>query len=227
VTVTVTERSPIRVLLVDDHAVVRLGLRTLLSSHDGMEVVGEASDGREALELCAQHKPDVVVLDLTMTGMDGLTATREIARLHPSTRVLVLTMHDEEDYLIPLLEAGASGYMVKDAASSELIEAIRAAAAGRVFVRAAAAEVLAAGWTRRVAQDPARAAYNTLSDREREVFRLMAQGHSSAQIGDRLFISAKTVDTYRRRINDKMGFAERSDYIRLALDLGLLVNNSR
>lgn len=226
-TVTATERSPIRVLLVDDHAVVRLGLRTLLSSHDGMEVVGEASDGHEALELCAQHHPDVVVLDLTMTGMDGLTATREIARRHPSTRVLVLTMHDEEDYLIPLLEAGASGYMVKDAASSELIEAIRAAAAGRVFVRAAAAEVLAAGWTRRAAQDPARAAYDTLSDREREVFRLMAQGYSSAQIGDRLFISAKTVDTYRRRINDKMGFAERSDYIRLALDLGLLVNNNR
>jgi DNA-binding NarL/FixJ family response regulator len=220
-----TEQKPIRVLLVDDHAVVRLGIRTLLSSHEEMQVVGEASDGQEALDFCAKHQVDVVVLDLTMGGMDGLTATREISRRHPSTRVLVLTMHDEEDYLIPLLEAGAAGYMVKDAASSELIEAIRAAAAGRVFVRAAAAEVLAAGWTRRASQDPARVAYDTLSDREREVFRLMAQGYSSTQIGERLNISGKTVDTYRRRINDKMGFAERSDYIRLALDLGLLVNN--
>ena len=219
-----TERRPIRILLVDDHAVVRLGLRTLLSSTAEMEVIGEASDGQEALDFCATNQPDVVVLDLTMTGMDGLSATREISRRFPSVRVLVLTMHDEEDYLIPLLEAGAAGYMVKDSASSELIEAIRAASAGRVFVRAAAAEVLAAGWTRRTAQDPARAAYETLSDREREVFRLMAQGYSSTQIGERLFISAKTVDTYRRRINEKMGFAERSDYIRLALDLGLLVN---
>lgn len=217
--------SRIRVLLVDDHAVLRLGLRTLLSSREDMEVIGEASDGQAALDFCATHETDVAVVDLTMAGMDGLTATREIARRHPSTRVLVLTMHDEEDYLIPLLEAGAAGYIVKDAASSELIDAIRVAASGRVFVRAAAAEVLAAGWTRRTAQDPGRAAYETLSDRERDVFRLMAQGYSSTQIGERLFISAKTVDTYRRRINEKTGFAERSDYIRLALDLGLLVNN--
>ena len=222
---TVATRTPIRVLLVDDHAVVRLGLRTLLTSCEEMQVIGEASDGQDALDFCARDEPDVVVLDLTMTGMDGLTATREITRRHPSVRVLILTMHDEEDYLIPLLEAGAAGYMVKDSASDELIEAIRAAASGRVFVRAAAAEVLAAGWTRRVALDPGRAAYETLSDREREVFRLMAQGYSSTQIGERLFISAKTVDTYRRRINEKMGFNERSDYIRLALDLGLLVNN--
>jgi DNA-binding NarL/FixJ family response regulator len=165
---------------------------------------------------------DVVVLDLTMPGMDGQTATREISRRFPSVRVLILTMHDEEDYLIPLLEAGAAGYIVKDSASADLVEALRAAAAGRVFVRASAAQVLASGWTRRVSQDPARAAFETLSDREREVFRLMAQGYSSSQIGQRLFISGKTVDTYRRRINDKMGFSERSDYIRLALDLGLL-----
>ncbi len=213
----------IRVLLVDDHAVVRLGLRTLLSSHTDMEVVGEANDGEEALAFCATHEVDVVVLDLTMAGMDGHAATREITRRFPKTHVLILTMHDEEDYLIPLLEAGASGYMVKDSASAELVEAIRAAAAGRMYVRPAAAPILASGWTRRAAQDPARAAYETLSDREREVFRLMAQGYSTSQIGAQLFISGKTVDTYRRRINEKMGFDQRSDYIRLALDLGLLV----
>lgn len=212
----------IRVLLVDDHVVVRLGLRTLLSSHPDMQVVGEANDGGEALAFLEKHEVDVVVLDLTMPGMDGQTATREISRRFPSVRVLILTMHDEEDYLIPLLEAGAAGYIVKDSASADLVEALRAAAAGRVFVRASAAQVLASGWTRRASQDPARAAFETLSDREREVFRLMAQGYSSSQIGQRLFISGKTVDTYRRRINDKMGFSERSDYIRLALDLGLL-----
>ena len=111
---------------------------------------------------------------------------------------------------------------MKDSASNDLVEAIRAAANGRVFVRETAAQVLASGWTRRASQAPARAAFETLSDREREVFRLMAQGYSSTQIGNRLFISAKTVDTYRRRINDKMGFTERAQYIRLALDLGLL-----
>jgi DNA-binding NarL/FixJ family response regulator len=211
-----------RVLLVDDHGVVRLGLRTLLSSHADMDVVGEAGDGREAIAFIETNAVDVVVLDLTMPGMDGHSATKEIARRFPATRVLILTMHDEEDYLLPLLESGASGYIVKDSASADLVEAIRAAAAGRVFVRESAAQVLASGWTRRASHDPARAAFDTLSDREREVFRLMAQGYSSTQIGARLFISAKTVDTYRRRINDKMGFTERAQYIRLALDLGLL-----
>jgi DNA-binding NarL/FixJ family response regulator len=187
-----------------------------------MDVVGEAGDGREAIAFIETNAVDVVVLDLTMPGMDGHSATKEIARRFPATRVLILTMHDEEDYLLPLLESGASGYIVKDSASADLVEAIRAAAAGRVFVRESAAQVLASGWTRRASHDPARAAFDTLSDREREVFRLMAQGYSSTQIGARLFISAKTVDTYRRRINDKMGFTERAQYIRLALDLGLL-----
>jgi DNA-binding NarL/FixJ family response regulator len=161
-----------------------------------------------------------------MTGMDGVTATRELARLLPSVRVIALTMHDEEDYLIPLLEAGAAGYIVKDAASSDLLDAIRTVASGRQYVRPSAARVLAAGWTRRAAQDQARAAYDTLSERERDVFRQMAQGYSSSQIGARLFISAKTVDTYRRRINEKLGFTDRSDYVRLALDLGLLTSES-
>ena len=216
------EQKKIRVLLVDDHAVVRLGLRTLLTTDADMDIVGEASDGEAAIALATQLEPDVVVMDVVMTGMDGVTATRELARLLPKVRVIALTMHDEEDYLIPLLEAGAAGYIVKDAASSDLLDCIRTVAAGRKYVRPAAAQVLAQGWTRRAAQDRARSAFETLSDRERDVFRQMAQGYSSSQIGARLFISAKTVDTYRRRINEKLGFADRSDYVRLALDLGLL-----
>jgi DNA-binding NarL/FixJ family response regulator len=216
----------IRVMLVDDHAVVRLGLSALLTTDEQMDIVGEAGDGAAAIALASELQPDVVVMDVVMTGMDGVTATRELARLLPSVRVIALTMHDEEDYLIPLLEAGAAGYIVKDAASSDLLDAIRTVASGRQYVRPSAARVLAAGWTRRAAQDQARAAYDTLSERERDVFRQMAQGYSSSQIGARLFISAKTVDTYRRRINEKLGFTDRSDYVRLALDLGLLTSES-
>ena len=218
------ETRKIRVLLVDDHAVVRLGLSALLATDAGMDIVGEAGDGEAAIELATRLEPDVVVMDVVMTGMDGVTATRELARRLPNVRVIALTMHDEEDYLIPLLEAGAAGYIVKDAASSDLLAAIRTVASGRQYVRPSAAQVLAAGWTRRAAQDQARSAFETLSDRERDVFRQMAQGYSSSQIGARLFISAKTVDTYRRRINEKLGFTDRSDYVRLALDLGLLTN---
>ena len=218
--------AKIRVMLVDDHAVVRLGLSALLATDAGVEVVGEASDGKEAIELAIRLEPDVVVMDVVMEGMDGAAATREISRRLPNVRVIVLTMHDEEDYLIPLLEAGAAGYIVKNAASSELLDAIRTVAAGRQYVRPAAAQVLAAGWSRRASQDQARSAFETLSERERDVFQQMAQGYSSTQIGARLFISAKTVDTYRRRINEKMGFTDRADYVRLALDLGLLTSES-
>ena len=218
--------AAIRVVLADDHGVVRLGLRTLLSAAPDVEVVGEASDGHEVLALCERLSPDIVVMDLSMGGMDGVTATRELARRRGPTgttpRVLVLTMHDEEEYLIPLLEAGASGYVVKDAASTELLDALRAVAAGRVYVRPAAAHVLATGWTRRAQQDATRTRYESLSERERAVFLLIAQGYTPSQIGERLHISAKTADTYRRRINDKLGFSERADYVRHALELGLL-----
>ncbi|MDF1505092.1 response regulator transcription factor [Roseisolibacter sp. H3M3-2] len=218
-------RAPIRVLLADDHGVVRLGLRTLLGSAPDVEVVGEASDGHEALAQAERLAPDIVVMDLSMDGMDGVAATRELARRRgagAAPRVLVLTMHDEEEYLIPLLEAGASGYVVKDAASTELLDALRVVASGRTYVRPSAAHVLAEGWTRRAQQDGTRARYDSLSERERAVFVLIAQGYTPSQIGERLNISAKTADTYRRRINDKMGFSERAEYVKHALELGLL-----
>lgn len=214
--------GPIRVLLVDDHALVRLGLRTLLGAAPDIAVVGEASDGAEVLALCEKLDPDVVLMDLTMAEMDGVTATRTLVARRPRSRVLALTMHDEEEYLIPVLEAGAAGYVVKSAASAELLEAIRTVARGRTFVRPEAARILAEGWTRRAATDEARQRFEQLSERERAVFLLMAQGYATSQIGERLNVSAKTVDTYRRRINDKLEVAERADYVRLALRLGLL-----
>ena len=214
--------APIRILLVDDHDVVRLGLRTLLGAAPDISVVGEASTGSEALALDERLTPDVVVMDLSMAGMGGAEATREIVRRRPAARVVVLTMHDEEEYLIPLLEAGAQGYVVKSAVTTDLLPAVRTVAAGRVFVRPAAARVLAEGWTRRTQQDEAQSRYESLSEREREVFRMHAQGFTSAQIGAKLFISAKTVDTYRRRIGDKLGTQEKAEWVRLALKLGVL-----
>ncbi|HEX6037437.1 response regulator transcription factor [Longimicrobium sp.] len=221
-----TEQSPegqrIRVLLADDHSVVRLGLRALLGAAPDIEVVGEATNGAEAVERVQALNPDVVVMDVSMAGMDGVAATRELTRLQVPTRVLVLTMHDEEAYLVPLLEAGAMGYVVKSAASATLLGAVRTVAQGRRFVRPEAAPVLAEEFVRRTAVDETRQRYESLSERERSVFLLFAQGYSTSQIGERLFISAKTADTYRRRINEKLGMSERADYVRLALGLGLL-----
>lgn len=214
--------AAIRVLLVDDHDVVRVGLRALLTAATDIEVVGEASDGQEALERCASLQPDVVVMDLAMGGVDGLSATRQLARRTNPPRVLALTMHEEEDYLIPALEAGATGYLVKSAASADLVEAIRTVARGATWVRPSAAQVLARGWKRRSAQGELRERYETLSNRERDVFLLTAQGHAAARIGEMLFLSASTVETYRRRVADKLQIGDRSDYVRVALELGVL-----
>jgi two-component system, NarL family, response regulator NreC len=232
--------TAIRVLLVDDHAVVRVGLRALLGTAPDMDVVGEADDGAAAIAESARLRPDVVVMDLSMEGIDGVAATRRVvadaAAAGAATRVLVLTMHDEREYLITLLEAGARGYVVKSAAGRELIDAVRAVAAGRVYVQPAAAPVLAGGWARRAGGtdggtdgagapaggSDAAARVATLSQRERDVLALVARGYTLAQAGERLGISAKTVDTYKRRIADKAGLADRADYVRVALELGLL-----
>lgn len=212
----------IRVLLADDHAVVRSGLKAVLSAAPDIEVVGEARNGAEAVALAERIKPDVVVMDLTMEGLDGATATKSIVEKGLPTRVLVLTMHAEEDYLLPLLKAGASGYLVKSAADRELIDAIRAVSRGDTYVRPSAVRVLAGGVTK---ADPARAErerYEKLTQREKDVLRMVAQGYSGPEIGEKLFISAKTVDTYRQRIQEKLGLQHRPDYVQLALRLGLL-----
>jgi DNA-binding NarL/FixJ family response regulator len=185
-------------------------------------VIGEARTGREAVALAEQFTPDVLVMDLSMPDMDGTSATRAIVQLQLPTRVLVLTMHTEEEYLVTLMEAGAAGYLVKSAADRELVDAVRAVAHGDVYVHASAAQVLAKHLARK---DPAKAdreRFAKLTDRERDVLRLVAQGYSAPEIGDRLFISPKTVDTYKQRIHEKVGLAHRSDYIQFALRLGLL-----
>lgn len=216
------EGDLIRVVLADDHTVVRTGLKAVLGTAKDIDVVGEAKDGREALTLIERYKPDVVVMDLAMAGMDGLSATQEIVEKKYPTRVLVLTMHEEEEYLMPVLKAGAAGYLVKSAADRELIDAIRAIAHGDIYVRGSAARVLARGVTKKDPHQEDRERFERLTERERDVLRLTAQGYSAPEIGDRLFISPKTVDTYKQRINEKVGLSHRAEYVQFALRLGLL-----
>jgi DNA-binding NarL/FixJ family response regulator len=213
----------IRVVLVDDHAIVRTGLKAVLADASEIEVVGEASSGNEAVALLTRTPADVVVMDLSMSDGDGLMATRSITgRGDPAPRVLVLTMHAEEAYLEAVLEAGASGYLVKSTADRELVEAIRGVARGELFVQPSAARVLAQGARHREERASDRARYERLTDRERAVMRLIAEGYTAPEIGEQLAISPKTVDTYKQRINDKLGLAHRADYVKLALKLGLL-----
>ena len=211
-----------RVVLGDDHAIVRTGLKAVLADAPEIDVVGEASGGNEAVDLLTRIAADVVVMDLSMSDGDGLTATREITSAGDGTRVLVLTMHAEEAYLEAVLEAGASGYLGKADADRDLVEAVHAVARGEIFVQPTAARVLAQGARRRDEQATERARYERLTDREREVMRLIAEGYTAPEIGEQLAISPKTVDTYKQRVNDKLGLTHRADYVKLALKLGLL-----
>jgi DNA-binding NarL/FixJ family response regulator len=214
--------DPIRVILADDHAVVRAGLKAVLGASSGIDVIGEAADGTEAIELTERLDPDVVIMDLTMEPMDGASATREIVARKLRARVLVLTMHAEDDYLVPALEAGAAGYLMKNAADRELVDAVRTVARGDMFIRPSAARILAQGVTKKNPLDAERARFERLTDREQNVLRLTAQGYSAPEIGEKLFISPKTVDTYKQRIGDKLGLTHRAEYIAFALKLGLL-----
>ncbi|HEX8360136.1 MAG TPA: response regulator transcription factor [Longimicrobium sp.] len=211
----------VRILLVDDHAVLRAGLRALLEAEPSFQVVGEAGTGEDGVRLAAQTRADVVVMDLSMPGMGGLEAVRQIAALNQGTRVLVLTMHGEEEHLLPVLEAGGSGYVTKMSADEELIEAIHTVARGDVFLYPSGAKLLLRGLKAKAEpgeEDP----LDRLTEREREVLSYTVEGFSSSEIGKKLFISPKTVDTYRARIMEKLGLRHRSELVRFALRKGLL-----
>jgi two-component system, NarL family, response regulator NreC len=216
------QADTIRVMLADDHAVVRAGLRAVLGAARDVDVVGECDNGADALAMAERLKPDVLVTDYTMPVMNGLELTREVRARALGTKVLVLTMHDEEEYVMPALQAGAAGYLLKNAADRELVDAVRSVASGDGYLATSAARVLA----RRIARpDPAkaeRARYDDLTAREHEVFGWVAEGWNAPDIGARLGISPKTVDTYKQRINEKLGLRNRADYVRLALKLGVL-----
>jgi DNA-binding NarL/FixJ family response regulator len=212
----------IRVVLIDDHAMVREGLRLLLRTAPDIAVVGEAENGTMALPLVQRVTPDIIVLDLDMPGGDGMTALRELRKVLPQVRVLILTVHAEQERLLPLLDAGAQGYLTKEAASRDLVEAIRVVAAGEVYVRPTAARLLAAAVVPKHAAKTARERFQGLSEREQTVLSLVAQGYSGAEIARQRGISSKTVDAYKRRIQEKLGLEHRTDYVRFAIEAGIL-----
>lgn len=213
--------EPIKVLLADDHAMFRSGIRALLEGETSMEVVGEAATGDEAVDKARKIRPDVLVMDLSMPDSDGLEATRRIAALDLDVAVLVLTVHAEEEYLVPVVEAGASGYLTKTSADRELLEAIRVVARGEVYLPPQATKLLLQEY-RAAEEDGETGKLHELSSREQEVLALTAEGYSSREIGEKLFISPKTVDTYRSRIMKKLGLNHRSELVRFALHVGLL-----
>ncbi|MEO7996458.1 MAG: response regulator transcription factor [Gemmatimonadaceae bacterium] len=215
----VAPTAAIRVMLVDDHRIMREGLRALLRSANDITVVGEAANGPEAVALLPQLSPDVVVMDLSMPGGGGSDATRIISASKNAPKVLILTMHEEAEYLVPLLELGARGFLTKDAAEQELELAIRTVAAGEVYVRAKVARLLAArigAFSAEDAEQELRSKFQGLSAREREVLRLVAQGFNGPEIGRTLNITSKSVDTYKARIEKKTGIKHRSDYVKFA-----------
>jgi DNA-binding NarL/FixJ family response regulator len=213
--------SSIRLLLVDDHRVVRLGLTALLQSEPDMEVVGEASNGLEAVALVQELKPDVVIMDISMPEMDGLEATRRIkGTCH--CQVLILTVHAQERYLFPVLKAGAAGYVLKSTVDEELIEAIRTVARGGAFLYPSATRMVLEDYLRHMQSGEEQDTYEQLSEREREVLKLIAFGHTASEVADRLVISPKSAETYRTRVMQKLNLHTRSDLVRYALSHGLM-----
>jgi DNA-binding NarL/FixJ family response regulator len=211
----------IRILLADDHPVLRSGLEALLGLEEGLQVVGHASTGEEAVEKTRLLRPDVVVMDLSMPGIGGLEATREIVALGLGAKVVVLTSQTEEEYLLQVLDAGGSGFVRKTSADSDLVNAIRTVARDEVFLYPSATRLLLRQY--KEAREPhPEGPLEKLSEREREVLALTAEGYSSAEIGKKLFLSPKTVDTYRARMMQKLGLTHRAELVRLALETGML-----
>ncbi|GAB4527459.1 MAG: response regulator transcription factor [Anaerolineales bacterium] len=221
---------PIRVMLVDDHEVVRTSIKTFLETSSEIVVVGEAANGLEALARLSESRPDVIVMDITMPQMDGLQATRLLKERYPDCEVLVLTVHDDRQYFFAMLDAGASGYLTKSAASDDLLDAIRAVSAGHVYLQPSLARFLLQDY-RRLQETAASTPQDNFSDlpsldvlsgRERQVLILVAEGLTSPQIAERLEISPKTVSRHRERIMEKLNLHSASELVRFAVRTGLV-----
>ncbi|BBH24135.1 DNA-binding response regulator [Paenibacillus baekrokdamisoli] len=213
----------VRIMVVDDHAVVRSGMVMLLGGKNGMEIVGEAADGDEAIRLAETIKPDVVLMDISMpSGKDGLTATTELKKRLPDTAVLILTMHDDEAYLFRAIQAGASGYLLKSASHEELISAIRSVAEGNAYLHPTATKRLMSDYLDKLKRGDYGDTYELLSDREKEIMAKVAQGFSNKEIADQLIISVKTVESHKSNLMDKLGLKTKPDLVKLAMKKGLL-----
>ncbi|MFC1987967.1 response regulator [Chloroflexota bacterium] len=211
----------IRVLVVDDHIIVRDGICALLALAGDIEVVGEASNGVEALEMVKELKPNVVLMDMAMPIMGGLEATRRICKEFPATKVLVLTQYDDKEFVFPVVEAGASGFISKVAASSELASGIRSIYHGDSYLSPSVAKLMVEDYRRgdgRVAQDP----YEQLTERERDVLKLVAEGYTTKEIADRLVVTPKTVEGHRTNLMAKLGIHNRIELVKYALRKGII-----
>jgi DNA-binding NarL/FixJ family response regulator len=210
----------LRILIVDDHDVVRAGLRSILERQTDIEVVGEAPDGRQGLELVRKLGPNVVLMDLSMPELNGLEATRQVKAQDANTKVIVLSMHADRHYVSEVLKAGASGYLLKNAAARELVDAVRAAAAGRVYLSPQIAEVVVEDYRRLIPESQSNA-FRDLSSREREVLQLLAEGKQTKEIAAALHLSPKTVESHRGQIMAKLNLHSVAELTKFAIREGL------
>jgi DNA-binding NarL/FixJ family response regulator len=214
--------SKLRILLADDHTVVRQGLRKVLEERPEWEVVAEAGDGREAVRQAEELEPDVAILDITMPLLNGVEATRQIVRRCPSTRVLVLTMHSDEAYVNQILQAGATGYLLKDSADVDLVQAVSAVSQGKSFFSPAIARMMLDDYVRQLADKGITDRYESLSEREREIFQLIAEGKANKEIAAILSISPSTVETHRARIMEKLDLHSAAEIVLYAVRKGVI-----
>lgn len=213
----------IRIVLVEDHTIVRAGIRALLENIERVEVVGEAGDGREAIRLIEQHHPDVVLMDIAMAGLNGLDATARIAKSFPEVRVIILSMHASEEYVLQALRAGAMGYILKDAGTAELEIAIRAVGRDETYLSPAVSKHVVANYVRRVGGEVN--SLERLTRRQREILQLIAEGHSTQEIAQLLSISVKTVESHRSQLMERLDIHDVAGLVRYAIRMGLVTTN--
>jgi len=217
--------NKIRVLLADDHAILRTGLIHLLGETDSIEVIGEAENGREAVQKVLELNPDIVLMDISMPVMNGMDATREISKRNRKVKVLVLTVHDNEEYLFEAFQAGAVGYVLKKTADSELVNAIHVVAEGDYVLHPSVTRILVKNYLDKPANGRSGGSNGSLTDREREILKLVAEGYTNREIAGSLFISVKTVDTHKANIMQKLDLHKRAELVHYALGKGILQVN--
>lgn len=209
-------------ILADDHQVLREALRLLLDSQSDLQVIAETGDGLEAVELTERHKPDVLIVDLMMPGLSGLEVARRTMRLSPTTKVIVLSMHDAESYVAESIQAGAAGYVLKKSSSQELVFAIRQALAGNLYLSPSLDQRALQAYIQRTQESRTDDPFDTLTDREREVFHLAAEGLSNPQIAERLSLSPRTVEMHRANLMKKLGLKSQTDLVKYAVKRGMV-----
>ncbi|MEI6499762.1 MAG: response regulator transcription factor [Armatimonadota bacterium] len=215
------ERSVIRIVLADDHRVLRDGLRSLINQESDMEVVAEAENGRRVVEAVVKAAPDVVVMDVSMPDLNGIEATRQVLELAPGTRILALSMHSDKRLVASTLSAGASGYLLKECAFDEIARAIRTVAANRTYLSPGVTDIVVGDYVQRMTAKEEASTFTVLSPREREVLQLVAEGHATKEIAAKLFISVKTVETHRQKLMDKLDLHSVPELTKYAIREGL------